>query len=451
MRTRIGGRPQLWCRRTPTPEPFTEFAPPIFNELPDDDQKPSLILLALAGLSYTRFKATLHKLRRDARLILVTDEDQLAHAVTHEKSTHNRLAGIIIADAEIIHPLRRGLARTVAALLHDTDTEWTVIFAFDFALQAWRNRQMFARFMKWHFAPALRWEIGALMAVKHRMVLRRRVLRKMGPRVYRKKYRMRGVIFLRVKQADKVVVVENEEGHVDVILPDRTCSSATREEPDTPSTCEMSGEEVFDCQMGVVGDFEEDEVRGVVDGDEGGGGRPSRRSEYWVGLDVDNEDLQTPTYSDFPSSNSPSSLPSSSGEEMVVASSVIEDNQSDIDVADDADEIEDDTDGIEERDVDDHSQSQNTDNDTDNGDNEKPNENNNSNNTDWVPSDDERATENTRRRCTVALHEFKNWRQNEETGKEEIICSFLGLVGHVEDNRSLASIILGMCSVVPSR
>lgn len=183
----------------------------------------------------------------------------------------------------------------------------------------------------------------------------------------------------------------------------------------------------------------------------GGGGRPSRRSEYWVGLDVDNEDLQTPTYSDFPSSNSPSSLPSSSGEEMVVASSVIEDNQSDIDVADDADEIEDDTDGIEERDVDDHSQSQNTDNDTDNGDNEKPNENNNSNNTDWVPSDDERATENTRRRCTVALHEFKNWRQNEETGKEEIICSFLGLVGHVEDNRSLASIILGMCSVVPSR
>lgn len=255
-----------------------------------------------------------------------------------------------------------------------------------------------------------------------------------------------------------MVVVENEEGHVDVILPDRTCSSATREEPDTPSTCEASGEEVFDCQMGVVGDFEEDEVRGVVDGDEGGGGRPSRRSEYWVGLDVDNEDLQTPTYSDFPSSNSSSSSssPPSSGEEMAEASSVNEDDQSDIDDVDDVDEIddvdgdtddgiEDDTDDIEERDVDDHSQSQNT----DNGDDEKRNENNN--NTDWVPSDDERATENTRRRCTVALHEFKNWRQNEETGKEEIICSYLGLVGHVEDNRSLASIILGMCSVVPSR
>lgn len=439
MRTRVPGRPQLWCRRTPTPEPLPQFAPTVFDGRPGDNQKPSLVILSLTGFSYGRFQATLHKLRHDARLILVTDEEELSRVVTHE-SNQNSLAGIIIADAEIIHPERRALAGAVASLLHDTEAEWAVIFAFDFATQAWRNRQMFARFTKRHF-PTLRWEIGAMMAVKHRMVLRRRVLRKMGPRVYRKKYRMRGAILLRVKQADKVVVVENEDGRVEAIMPDRTFSSSTREEPDTPSTCPGSGgeEEVFDCQMGVVDDFEEDEIRGVVDGDEGNGGRPQRRSEYWTGMDVGDEDLQTPSYSDFPSSSNSSS----SDEDMLGTVSVNEDEQSDID-----DDIED---GIEEGDVDDHHhspshRSQDIDNDTDHC-----NEKNNDYNADWVPSDDERTTENTRRRCTIALHEFKNWRQNEETGKDEMICSYLGFVGHAEDNRSLASIILGMCSIAPSQ
>ncbi|KAL4796781.1 hypothetical protein BDV19DRAFT_387976 [Aspergillus venezuelensis] len=51
--------------------------------------------------------------------------------------------------------------------------------------------------------------------------------------------------------------------------------------------------------------------------------------------------------------------------------------------------------------------------------------------------------------CPVALHEIKSW---VESGGQRIrVRGYVGFVGHVEDNRSMASLILGMCGVQKAR
>lgn len=461
MHTRIPGKCQMWIRRTPTPEPIP-LDSSVINYLPGDEYKPSLVILALAQFSYGRFKATLHKLRREVRLIFAEDEAELSHAV-REESEKETLAGIVIADAEIMHRARRRLATAVAKLLHDADNQWTVILAFDFARQAWYDISRFKRFMKRHF-PTLRWEIDRMMPFKERAVLRRPVLRKMGPRVYRRKYNVRGVVFSRVKQSDKVVVVEqNENGYFDYLIPNRIVSWATREDPDTPSTWCASGDEVFDCQMGVVDDFEEDELKGEVDG------RP--QSRYFS----NGVDYSLPPCSDCSSMPCSSSNSWSSSEKVsdpftlngmdIEGEDVDEDSNEEESANEDEDideegfnekSVDEDEDIDEDEDVDDEDATIIKDEPahSENGiDTDIKNENKDDSHNDkdnWVSSDDERSVNNPRRSCTIALHEFKNRRYGKKTGEDETLCSYLGIVGHVEDNRSLASIILGMCSVTPS-
>lgn len=435
----------MWIRSTPPPEPLPPNST-IVDYLPGDESKPSLVIFALEEFNYGRFRATLHKLRREVRLVFATNEAELGHAV-QEESENGTLAGIIISDTEIMRRARRRLATAVAALLHDPEHECTVIFAFDFARQAWRDSSRFTRFMRRHF-PALRWRIGDMMAVKEKMVLRRRVLRKMGARVYRKKYSMRGVIFTGVKQADKVVVMEKDDGWFDYLVPNLMMPWTTREEPDTPSTWRASGDEVFDCQMGVVDDFEEDEVHGIVDGNVYGHTRPRPYIPLGCEGDFYNDEYLFSSISDGPSLPCTSSNSSSSIEKMSDQFAYSNDTEDDIDDIQGADEDEEEEDvDMEDTIVKDESSHEDCIDidikDVDIKDADKKDG--------WVPSDDERSIDGPVRRCSVALHEFKNRKYNEETGKDELLCSHLGIIGHAEDNRSLASIILGMCSVTPSR
>lgn len=444
MHTRIAGRGQMWIRSTPPPQPIPPNSS-IVNYLPGDETKPSLVILALAEFNYGAFKATLHKLRREVRLIIATNEAELGHFV-QEESGNGTLAGVIIADGEIMRRARRRLATALVALLHDPEHECTVIFAFDFARHAWRDSSRFTRFMRRHF-PTLRWKVGDMMAVKEKMVLRRRVLRKMGARVYRKKYSMRGVVFTSVKQADKVIVMEKDNGWFEYLVPDLMMPWVTREDPDTPSTCRASGDEVFDCQMGVVDDFEEDEVHGVVDGNVYGHTKPRPYIPYGC-----TEDYSFPSNSDCPSLPCTSSNSSSSSERMSVSIACSNDTDDDVDDLDGDNSVGENGDEDEDEDVDME--------DTINIEDEPVCENcvdtdiedkdDNNNQDSWVPSDDERSIDGSIRACTVALHEFKNRRYSEETGRDETLCSYFGIIGHAEDNRSLASIILGMCSVTPS-
>ncbi|KAF9885813.1 hypothetical protein FE257_012284 [Aspergillus nanangensis] len=68
-------------------------------------------------------------------------------------------------------------------------------------------------------------------------------------------------------------------------------------------------------------------------------------------------------------------------------------------------------------------------------------------NSDWVPSDDEGTVADMQvADSPVAIHEVKSWVDN---GNDEaiLIKGYVGFVGHVEDNRSMSSLILGMCAV----
>lgn len=51
--------------------------------------------------------------------------------------------------------------------------------------------------------------------------------------------------------------------------------------------------------------------------------------------------------------------------------------------------------------------------------------------------------------CPVAIHEVKSY--VEKDGQRVPVRGYVGFVGHVEDNRSMASLILGMCSVRNTR
>lgn len=68
--------------------------------------------------------------------------------------------------------------------------------------------------------------------------------------------------------------------------------------------------------------------------------------------------------------------------------------------------------------------------------------------TGWVPSDDEGTSMDI---CwadsPIVIHEFKRRVVREDGGEELVPSGYVGFVGHVDDSRSMSTLILGMCAV----
>ncbi|KAH8428537.1 uncharacterized protein LDX57_006233 [Aspergillus melleus] len=68
--------------------------------------------------------------------------------------------------------------------------------------------------------------------------------------------------------------------------------------------------------------------------------------------------------------------------------------------------------------------------------------------TDWVPSDDEGTSVDL---CCadspIVIHEFKRTVLRDDGVQEKVPCGYVGFVGHVDDSRSMSTLILGMCAV----
>ncbi|KAK1142889.1 hypothetical protein N8T08_007323 [Aspergillus melleus] len=68
--------------------------------------------------------------------------------------------------------------------------------------------------------------------------------------------------------------------------------------------------------------------------------------------------------------------------------------------------------------------------------------------TDWVPSDNEGTSVDL---CCadspIVIHEFKRTVVRDDGVQEKVPCGYVGFVGHVDDSRSMSTLILGMCAV----
>ncbi|KKK23409.1 hypothetical protein ARAM_007546 [Aspergillus rambellii] len=467
----------------PIPTPSATASPPSNLTRPKHSQsqkprsqyppwKPVLILITpssdILGL-WARYRSILLKLHRDCHIMYAWDVDSLNALI---ELYEDDIAGVVVTDAGIMQGgqcevLSKRLAELVRAGCccssvsaglglkdekgeekrkekeeeeeEEEHSHWTVLFAFDFPAGAAHQPLRFAQYMTDVFA--LQWKISGMTVGKARLRLRRRTLRKMGPGPFLKeRYAVRAVVLGMVKLADKVLVVRRGEEDLKIGADGGGCGFGSdsgsgvgldrdydRDRDRYGCGC---GAECF-CDLGsdsdldadtwftgrwVSGDFttertpERPAELEVVDekaGEHGiGGGQEcewaddewtssdtsTESEEEWKGSQRESGDggddssLQGPT--DFPLS-ALTRLPYRGGYAL---DQMTEDGS------------------------------------------------------DWVPSDDE-GTEADKRiaDCPVAIHEVKTWR--EQDGEEVMVRGYVGFVGHVEDTRSMASLILGMCAV----
>lgn len=171
----------------------------------DPDSKPIIILVStyeVLGFN-RRFSKLLARLRREARLIRVTNSDMFdAALVQYEEDIH----GIIVTDASIMQPAHEDLSQRLSSVLRLPFNDWAILFAFDFPLQVAGKAHQFARYMRRVFQ--LDWKISGVSFQKVELELRERALSRLGSREYRWYYEMRAVFLRHVSQEDKILVVK---------------------------------------------------------------------------------------------------------------------------------------------------------------------------------------------------------------------------------------------------
>ncbi|KAL2013323.1 hypothetical protein VTN00DRAFT_848 [Thermoascus crustaceus] len=171
----------------------------------DPDSKPIIILVSpyeVLGF-HRRYAKLLTRLRREARLIRVTNSDMLDSAINqYEDDIH----GIIVTDASIMQPAHEDLSQRLASILTLPFNDWAVLFAFDFPLQVAGKARQFSRYMRRVFQ--LDWKISGVSVEKVELELRPRALQRLGSREYRWEYEMRAVFLRRVQQDDKILIVK---------------------------------------------------------------------------------------------------------------------------------------------------------------------------------------------------------------------------------------------------
>ncbi|KAL4922525.1 hypothetical protein BDW62DRAFT_54360 [Aspergillus aurantiobrunneus] len=320
--------------------------------------------------------------------------------------------------------------------------EWTVVFAFDFPFQAARYPLRFGKYMAETFGVG--WRICGATKGKCALEMSEKGLRKMGGRVYRgDKYKLRAVFLESVDDQDKVLVVakgasvENgglgSQGQPDVDNQDNDAGGwyGGIGHGQGASRARVSGAET-ESTAGEEGEFD---IAQVEVGDEGVG--------WTVAPEADDSD--SPSWAD--------------GEYIDMIE--LESRREEHDWADDELTADEEFGGPDAKDDDDASTSSN---DSEKHRNQRviyvnvPDQRGNHSHN--VDSDGNTAAQAQRKKrkthklpkriadCPVTIHEVKSLpARRDESGELVSVRGYVGFVGHVEDNRSMASLILGMCAV----
>ncbi|KAL4867356.1 hypothetical protein BDV12DRAFT_198311 [Aspergillus spectabilis] len=481
------------------PSDSSSFSSPVQQSPPPPlpPGRPTLVLLSPSGsITFAnRYPSILKKMQRDAILISVSTITELNRLLTRPKIVAS-VAGFVVTDGTIMdfdlenehegEDEREGeggnqaLARTLRSFLLlnqelsnpspvDTNTSpsvigngtgntrtkpWTILHAFDFPSYAARHPFRFSKYISSTFS--LNWKICGATKEKIALEIGERSLRKMEGRVYRGgRYNLRGVFLECVKEGDKVLRVargasvrngglgmggqpdclfdfEVEDGEVNK-------SAADKKDEGGEETDSTAGENVNyvveRVEIGESGGLwssiaparNDDDSASSLDWGEGAEIQvlepEVRREEYeWADDELTGESRNDNDEEDSSSSSSSSS--SNSDAELKPNETILYINAP----------------------------------------NQRGNDANADSEASLDPPNIKNKTKKKRKKkkmkkkkirpaqriadCPVAIHEIKSLT---ERGQQVPVRGYVGFVGHIEDNRSMASLILGMCGVRNSR
>ncbi len=341
--------------------------------------------------------------------------------------------------------------------------EWTVVFAFDFPSQAARYPLCFGKYMAETFGVG--WRMCGATKGKCALEISERGLRKMGERVYRgNKYRLRAVFLGSVDERDKVLVVAKDasvgngglgsQGQPEVYRVDedqsgdenggggvRNMPAATTQATAVAVAAAAAAAGDTDSTAGEDGEFD---IEQVEVGDEGVGWTLAADSNGPTGpsgglgeeLDMDMEMINAEYHReehDWADDELTGTEGSESPQEDEIEGASTTSSSSS-----DADETANkrviyvnipDQRGSQEADSDDPSAAQ------------SPNK-----------KKKKRPTPKHVANCPVAIHEVEQLTGDRvQNSQRPRMRGYVGFAGHVEDNRSMASLILGMCAVRNTR
>ncbi|KAL3473463.1 hypothetical protein BJX99DRAFT_199049 [Aspergillus californicus] len=433
-----------------------------FPSLTPGNRVPSIILISPIGRIITNsYRSILTKMQRDAHLIYALNTTQLL-ALLSSDTVRSSIAGFVVTDASIMEfdcdcgspslnttcqCSNPSLSSVVRSLLEDQSPNsdqhrdvngkrnWTVVFAFDFPGEASQHPLRFGRFM--HNLFGVRWKICGTTKGKVTLDIEEKALPKMGVRVYRgNKYALRGVFLEGVDAEDKVLrvakganarngglgmqgqVVFNKEGESEAKGAGGNCVVDDNSEgkTETDSTAGEEGEYAIEqVEVGQGGSPEGWTLAPSVDA--------AAATASW---ENDNIDMVDPDLSREESDWADDELTSTENE-------LEPDENHDSDG--DGDASSDDTDA-----------------DTIARLNQRViyiNAPNCRSQTQLTLTQKPKPTRLAD--CPVAIHALKPSQPTAQSGNRVQMHGYVGFVGHVEDNRSIASLILGMCGVRNTR
>ncbi|KAL5342835.1 hypothetical protein BJX70DRAFT_394676 [Aspergillus crustosus] len=458
---------------------------------------PMLILLAPSGTVpfITRYSCIIKKMQRDAHLVCVSTLEQLNGLLARPKLV-NSIVGFIVTDGTImdfdseiddeqegserVDGDNQALARALRSLLLDTKTNtntnapenpnhkpksWTILHAFDFPAHAARHPFRFSKYFSSTFN--LNWKICGATQEKIALEIGEPALRKLEGRVYRGgRYNLRGVFLEGVKEGDKVLRVARGATV-------RNGGLGVGGQPDCLFNPEIEGDwKDGGGDKGSKGFGSMDDMKAEETDSTAGEEVEYQVSRVEIGEADGSWTFAPPVRND---DDSLSSLDWGGGTEIQIVEPDV--GREEIEWADDerepAGESDDDDDEDNDEDIPTSSSSSNS--DTELKENETilyinaPNQRgipdadaNADSEASLQPPSNKNKTTNRRKKkkfrfaqriadCPVAIHKVRSLPDQAQGGQQVAAHGYVGFVGHIEDNRSMASLILGMCGVRNSR
>lgn len=151
-----------------------------------------------------RWGKVLTKMGREARLYTACN---LGNLNTLIEQFGGNIAGFVIADANIMNPCFHDLSLRLSQL-PGHGREWPVNFAFDFPSQAVRQPLLFSRYIDSYYG--LDWKISGQTTSKIKLAFCTDAIRVLSPRNFRWDYEIRCVFIRNVDQDDKILVATGE-------------------------------------------------------------------------------------------------------------------------------------------------------------------------------------------------------------------------------------------------
>jgi hypothetical protein len=108
--------------------------------------KPIIVLISLSQVTgfHKRYSRLLQRLRAEVRLMVVASVDCLDAVIRRHEDD---IRGLVVTDASIMQPRHELLTHRLGAILHLPFNTWSVLFAFDFPIQAALAPAAFSAYM----------------------------------------------------------------------------------------------------------------------------------------------------------------------------------------------------------------------------------------------------------------------------------------------------------------